>query len=295
VDGHILAHANRHSPASEQYHALVENLGLATMSQANARARKGEALPLVLEALRDGLDSHAKRAESQAPVVLTPRAPETPTREPAPHFPRSSEPTPIPSRASEKTPESLPLEPQKPEPAKKSNPRQRRPARLASTRPPVTAPPPELPPAIPEPEERLPPPRHAQPEPEPAFEQPAPVPAPAPPTVAGLPLPQAALWFGVAIFVGVGLRFLHIPQNFLPMLVGLAVGGAVIIFALRGSLFDQGTQPAQPTPTKPTRNGHPGRSLAARVEEVRRPRTGNKPGSRPGLRPLPPRSDLHGN
>jgi hypothetical protein len=106
-----------------------------------------------------------------------------------------------------------------------------------------------------------------------------------------------AFWFGLAIVVGVGLRFLEVPEFLLPVLVGVGVA-ATVVFLLRPSLFVQETKPA-PTQDSNARNGRlsRGRSLAVRLEETRPPRP--RPpstGVRPALRSAAqPKTDVNGN
>jgi chromosome partitioning protein len=132
------------------------------------------------------------------------------------------------------------------------------------------------------------------PEPAPApVPVPAPAPAPAPAPSSGIPLPLAGFWLGIAVLVGVGLRFLHLPDGSVPILVGLGVG-AVVLFLFRNVLLGQESTPAA-TQGKSGQNGHSshGRTLAARIEEVRQPPRSH--GSRRMRKVVPPRNDRNGN
>jgi hypothetical protein len=78
------------------------------------------------------------------------------------------------------------------------------------------------------------------------------------------------LWFGVAILVGVGLRFLKLPNVAVPVLVGLGVA-ALVIFLLRNQFNPQEPKPVPRQAPKPAnRPGQPahGRPLVSRLEEV---------------------------
>lgn len=70
----------------------------------------------------------------------------------------------------------------------------------------------------------------------------------------GFPLIVGGLWVAVAIVVGVGLRFLKLPDFVVPILMGVGVGAAVVILARY--LFSQEEKQAEaaaPAPPPPPR------------------------------------------
>jgi hypothetical protein len=58
-----------------------------------------------------------------------------------------------------------------------------------------------------------------------------PAPAPPPQAEGGLSGGLGMLWVVLAVVVGVGLRFLHLPDFVVPILVGVGVGAVVVIGA----------------------------------------------------------------
>jgi xanthosine utilization system XapX-like protein len=108
------------------------------------------------------------------------------------------------------------------------------------------------------------------------------------PPAAGIPTPHVMLWLGVAVLVGVGLRFMKLPEAALPVLVGVGVAG-LIGYLLRNQITP--AEPvAAPVPDRTPRNGQTGhgRTLASRLEEVRqhnRQSSAGRPAHQPNLPP----------
>jgi hypothetical protein len=74
------------------------------------------------------------------------------------------------------------------------------------------------------------------------------------------------MWVMLAIALGIGLRFLSLPDYVVPILVGVGVGAVVVIVA-RYFL----TQPAEPVESKaPPTPARPGSSGARRLSGLKR-------------------------
>ncbi len=79
------------------------------------------------------------------------------------------------------------------------------------------------------------------------------------------------IWVGLAMVGGVGLRFVKLPEFMLPVVVGLAVAGAMVL-VLR-VVLNPGEQPL-PLP----RRRAPGRPMEKRTAGVPAPSRGNLQG-----------------
>jgi chromosome partitioning protein len=150
--------------------------------------------------------------------------------------------------------------------------RQAAPRGLPTTRTPFTAPVPapekaEVPPPAsrqeperPSPSRRRQAPVYLEPVDLPAEEEPAPAPLqPAAGPKGDTTTTAGLLWVGLAMIVGVGLRFMRLPDFMVPVLVGVGVG-SVVILVLRHFLMQPGpSDPPAPTrkPTSRRTDGRP--------------------------------------
>lgn len=118
-----------------------------------------------------------------------------------------------------------------------------------------------LTPAAPIPAVRVPQPAAAPVAPSP---KPAAKPKPAPAAEPGFPVGQGVVWFTLAIAIGVGLRFLKLPDWSVPLVVGLAVAAVVALVARQFLLVNE----EPPAKAPPSTNGKP--PTTGRKSEARR-------------------------
>lgn len=88
----------------------------------------------------------------------------------------------------------------------------------------------------------------------PRAKKPAPAPAPAPAADPGaFPLAQGLLWMGLAIVLGISLRFLTVPNSLVPVIIGVGVAAIVILIFRQLNNANPGQQQPvpRPAPTKP--------------------------------------------
>jgi hypothetical protein len=117
-----------------------------------------------------------------------------------------------------------------------------------------------------------PPPTVHEPELEPVVEAPpepvaAAASAPADAAKGGFPLVMGGLWVAVAVVVGVGLRFLKLPDYVVPMLIGVGVAAVVVLVARY--FLAQDEKPAQSPAQAPEQPRKPAGS-AGRLNRVAR-------------------------
>jgi chromosome partitioning protein len=211
----IPAHASRQSPASRQYHHLAETLGLARAG------RSGRAdVTAVLRAAVAG----TKRAAAPAPrpepepalvaaAVAAEEGPALREVDAAPAFLAGPSEGPLVGGVPSRQ-WAVPDPPPPP--------------RAPSGRTPVRAPAPATATSLP------------------AVREPA---APA----EGLSMATALLCVGVAVVLGVALRFVHLPDYLLPVLVGVAV--AAVAVGLLRYLWLRHADGGRPSSTRPVRSG----------------------------------------
>jgi chromosome partitioning protein len=264
VFGQILCHSHPESVPGQQYRSLVETLALTPpASQVRQQVSSEEALVLLSASLKNAaaaLRNQASRrpVEKPASVPVSAHAPPAfASTEPAvrdkpsstlPRLPETSAPD---HRAAEPIlpPESHPV----------TNPGSQGPRRR--TPPPVTVDrdspshPAPVRPGTPTRVPVVPAPAVAP------SARPAGAKKPAPAPSGGIPKHVALLWFGVAIIVGVGLRFLPIPSDALPVLVGFGV--SVLILFLCWQFVLQPDEPRQ----KQKKGSRSGRRPAVRAHE----------------------------
>jgi chromosome partitioning protein len=139
-------------------------------------------------------------------------------------------------------------------------------------------------------------PRRVQPEAPKRPVVPAPAPAKAPsrqvkaqptPPAASSPFPAWIVWIGLAVIIGVSLRFVPLPSYMLPIVVGLSVAGGVVLAVLLG--LPSGDQPAAPAKPKSRQTARPARVERKRVAAPAstEQRTGQTPVSTPTPAPRP--------
>lgn len=233
--GQIVTHSNPDSPVSRAYHGLVEHLQLAT--DARETIERTSATSALLLALASLKNSTVARKPVEKPVPVRPSSlPGTSTR-PEPTAPPSSlEKTPLPpARPVEPVrPVSSPDLDDLPAPVRR---RMTPVSPLPAVSPSTLVPPSPLPPPAPlppvSPSAGISPPPTARPE--------------------SFPVGQGAIWFTVAIVVGVSLRFLHLPDWMIPFLVGIAV--AVVVILLTRIFLTPEEESSTPSPTRNTTNG----------------------------------------
>jgi chromosome partitioning protein len=210
--GHVVAHASPEAPASVAYQEMAGELQLAK-GASGAKRPADAALSLAAAAVR--ANPLVARSAPRPAVKAGGR--------------RSSTRVPRPSASGA----SLP---QKDSPA-----------------PPPAAPPPEHVPSSPDRPSRAEGSRRAT---QPAPVAAAPAPAPAPGLARPVPMPLHSVqrpwfvWVGFAIVAGIGLRFVHLPDFALPMIVGLAVTAAVTL-VLHLFLNQAGQEPASHLAAQP--------------------------------------------
>jgi hypothetical protein len=264
--GLVVCHANPDSPAASQYHSLVESLKLAAHAKSvGGEGQSGLTPAALLVALAlEGASPPRAAARPVAPPpspALTPVNGTFPTEEPpfrdspaarpARHpdgEPRRTDPLPEPESPS--PPPRRRATPPAPAPVLTPAPiRRRTPPRVPVQSPPVLTPPPEeaLPPVVPTAPAAAPAPRASK---------------PAAPE--GFPLHLGLFWVTVAVVVGVGLRFLKMPDFVLPILVGLGVAGLVVVLLLYSSAPGRGN--AESAGTR-RRKGRAGDAKKGRQEE----------------------------
>jgi hypothetical protein len=81
----------------------------------------------------------------------------------------------------------------------------------------------------------------------------------------GFPVALGLLWVALAVVLGVGLRFLHIPDLAVPLLVGVGVGAVVVIAA---HYFLVQPRDDQPTPTR--KSARPASTASRRLSGLKR-------------------------
>jgi hypothetical protein len=114
----------------------------------------------------------------------------------------------------------------------------------------------------------------------------APEPAPAPvaaPVAAPVeqqpsrPFPAGVevLWVVVAVVVGVGLRFLKLPDYVIPILIGVGVGAAVVLAArYLMAQEEKKTATPEPAPAPPRKPATPTARLGEMQRRAKRPARG---------------------
>jgi hypothetical protein len=91
-----------------------------------------------------------------------------------------------------------------------------------------------------------------------------------PPQQGTFPIGVGLLWVGLAMVVGVSLRFLEIPDYAIPVLVGLGVGAAVVLVLRQLQTTAAGEQQtARPAPASEQPQPAVARKSAARRSEGR--------------------------
>lgn len=245
IFGQIVCHAHCESPAAAQYHGVVEALALATdAAEAPAKITTETALLLTTASLKNAATSLKHIPEKPAPGLSKPNlslpSAELPLPEPTP---------PRPMRVPAEPPPEAPTPPRRPA----------APAVRGSRRVPVV-------PAVAKPS--------AVPSRRPT---PSPIPQPAGKGPGNVSTALGLLWFGLAIIIGVSLRFLKLPDFMLPVLVGFGVAAVVIVgvHCLQGD--------GNPPPVRKRKRG-----LSSQVKRLNE----NLPRRRPGV---PTRPDVSEN
>jgi chromosome partitioning protein len=215
----IVSHAHEEAPASQAYHALVETLALAADARETIE-RTSAAAALLRAAATVKVTQPARKP---APVLLAPavsdRGTEAATAETVPD--EIITPT-IPALREPDLPDVW-----TPPPAPPRTPAPPTVVELPGTSPP--APSPALAPSRPR--------------------QTAPT-SPA----QGFPVAIGLMWVGLAVVVGVGLRFLRLPEYLIPVLVGIGVTVAVVLL-LRSVQANEPPSAPRPTRKPPPRRG----------------------------------------
>ncbi len=220
--GQIVGHEHRQSPVAQAYHSLAESLGLATdardsMARSNAIAAFLAAwasikpTPKPTPPARSPAAAPTFSAVARVEPTSPPKTPAVPpdvgevdlAEDMAPDLDvieahildlsaRDDSPPPVAPSATLTNHSSRPARPS-------------RPAKLTSSPRPVV----------------------------PAEPAPAPVPvratAPPAPTPRGFPVSVGLVWVGVAMAIGIGLRFVELPDFMIPFVVGIAVAAVVIL------------------------------------------------------------------
>jgi chromosome partitioning protein len=222
--GQVAVHANPNASAVQQYRQLAQHLGLASELRVTVAARVTAALLEAASVLQTAAVGGRESAVATA-VLAPPGEPESP-----PAF------SPPAAETIEDRPSALP--PTVGERVAPREPRRRWPSGLR----------PALPPAPPSAALSR---RSAAPLVPP---QEPPVPAP-PPAAARKPLRDSAplwpLWLVIAVFVGVGLRFVLAPANLIPILVGVVVTVVVVLLLWFGLNGQEQPRRAPLPPSKP--------------------------------------------
>jgi chromosome partitioning protein len=279
--GRILAHSLPDAPAAAGYHALAEALALASedagivegaesplLSAAAALEAAGAPVgrPAALATASSGngsLPVVADAGSAEPEIVLPPATVADATEETVHEAPPVPPPPPSHRRLPRPTP-ARPLPRARPVPtmadddvpdlddllARQALPR---PAARSSTSPvrPVAGAP-----ATPAPPTRSP-----------KTARTINAPPPVIPMTASQPW---MIWVGLAVVMGVGLRFVHLPEFMLPVAVGVAVAAAVVL-ALRL---------IAPPPPEPEPASAPAKRLAALPQPVEKIKPASHPGSR---------------
>jgi chromosome partitioning protein len=236
--GQIVSHAQAGSPVALAYHGLVEKLELAADAREDIeRTSPASALLLASAALKNS--TVARKPVERPSRAASPAAALAMSEPPAP--PREKTPAP-PTRPAEARPPSF-EEIDIPAPVRR---------RMTPTHPiPVVPKSSPLLPAV-QPAAPVVPSHHLEPQP--------PAPAREPGHVG-----QAAVWFVLAIVVGVGLRFLHLPDWLIPFIVGVAVAAVVVLvmrhFTAQSDKNEKNEQPTEPPPPAEA-NGRTARRLS---------------------------------
>lgn len=275
--GKIVSLHNPDSSASQQYLALTETLGL-KREQASVTSLSGEtpltALATAYQETRTSVLAGASRRDPSNPTSSTTGLSAIPRRGMVKEVEVPKRPTDDTIRSLDETSVPLPEEPDLP---------------LANEPPELEAPPlsddfVSLPEPEPEPEPK------PKPKPVVAAKRPAPAPvrpvaparssAPAksavpsrapvkPVAKAPAPAPKPArtglntnypwlIWVGLATAAGVGLRFVKLPEFMLPIVVGIAVAGAmVLVLRLLLNPGEPATPKPQPQPQPQSRSRQP--------------------------------------
>lgn len=261
--GQILSHAQPESSAAAQYHALAGALALATQQ---AVASNGAGSPLlsaaaaldaagvpvgrsaasltVAPAARESRPSSAVAGSADADISLPPATvaePATETVHEAPQPPPSSR-----RRLPRATP-ARPVARYRPAPVPSSDDDIPDLDELLArqTTPPPTRPAAPARPSAAEPAPTTPRAAAAKPKTAPA------VPAPPPPVIPMTAKQPWMIWVGLATVMGVGLRFVQVPDFMLPIAVGIAVAAAVVLVLRLASPAAQPETAPAPAPTPP--------------------------------------------
>jgi chromosome partitioning protein len=231
--GQIITQSNKESPAAAAYHHLVESLELAGDARETIeRTSAASALLLASAALK----TTARRPARVVPAAKSAPAPAKP--EPVPVNPREKPVAPVGvNSASLNGVHSEPVAPIPTVPAIV----QERPCTSAARAAHEQAPTPRKAPA-----------------------QPAGKPAPN----GGFPAGVGLLWIGLAMVVGVALRFLHLPEHLMPFIVGIGVAVLVVVVLRPFSNQQDGNRQAAPTRKPPQRRPDPGKRLSGLKRRV---------------------------
>jgi chromosome partitioning protein len=255
LSGHVITHSNPNAPSSVMYRRLVQTLGLASEARTAPTSRVASALLTAAASLQTA-KSAVKIYGVNTPIP-TPVPEDTPQLSRPPSDPLPTEEPLLPVCFPERTEPKKDVELSRPGrngikaatlPPRRSSPKVPRPAF------PAIAP--------------------AAPAPAPAAEAPV---APAATAAPGAPAAARSwqafwpLWILLAAGGGVGLRFLHLPAESVPVLVG--VGVAVLVVALLRLPVRPGSKPKQPSnpePASPSSAVVPSARLESKSEVSRR-------------------------
>lgn len=251
LDGQIVCHSQRHSALSVAFTALVEELQLAQevretserISSMSAFVQASEMLKPVAPTRKSAVPNHvAAVSEAHQPMV------------PVPPPPASVE---MPDRWA--MPETI---------CKRSTP---------------VVPPPVVPShCLERKQAAMPTPvvsRRTIDSPPPVARPVAPVrPLPAPPPASGqFPMWVGGLWFGLAIVVGVGLRFMPLPEYLMPVLVGVAVAALTILLLKQFAASDNPAPPSPPIAHPVARPPSDSNLTVRRLKGLKRQVTSTRP------------------
>lgn len=251
LSGQILSQANPEAPAAQAYHTLVESLALA--NDARETIERTSAVSALLLASASLKNAAARRAgPARQPVRVPPPAPVAPPPEPVVRI--DVPPSPV-------------VEPDEEVEVFAPSRRRRTPISAVPAVPPITPRPRPVRVPVPAPvEQPLPPavPAAAPVPPAPAASEPA----------NPFPLGIGVLWVAVAIVLGVGLRFLQLPDYMFPILIGVGVGAAVAMLARFMMLQEENKAAAQtqtPAAPQPAAPKGPGSRLSGLKRRMKVP------------------------
>ena len=230
--GQIVGHEHRQSPVAQAYHSLAESLGLASHARDSmTRPSATAAILLTWASLKPIAPAPAPLAPAPAFIAVNRGEPTPPPKTPAYAAPPEDAPDlDEVDLAEDIAPDLDEIE-----------------AHILDLAAPVDSPPPVAPSAKLESHAPPPPARPAKyiisPRPlKPTASAPAPTPAPAPApapvkaavyqaptTTKSFPIGVSLLWAGVAMVIGLGLWFLDLADYMIPIVVGSAVAGVVIL------------------------------------------------------------------